>query len=121
MDILIDEETNDIVFINGQTPVTDNQKLTVSQRLKIRLQTFLGEYFLDTTVGVPYYQRIFGKVRNKSTIDTIFQKQILDDEGVIEIVSYSSSIDSASRLMSVEFTVRTSEGVTNPIVINVGA
>lgn len=121
MDILIDEDSNDIVFTNGATPVTDTQKVTVSQRLKIRLQTFLGEYFLNTDAGVPYYQRIFGKVRNKATIDTIFQKQILSDEGVIEITSYSSSIDSASRLLSVEFTVRTNEGVTNPITIEIGA
>jgi hypothetical protein len=121
MDILLDEFTNDIIYINGQIPVTPNELTTVSQRLKVRLQTFLGEYFINTTSGVPYYQRIFGKVRSKATIDTIFQQQILSDAGVIEITSYESTLDNASRFLDVTFTVRTSEGVTNPITITIGA
>lgn len=120
MDILLNEDTHDIVFINGDCPITDGQKTTVAQRLKVRLQTFLGEYFLNTSIGVPYYQRIFGKIKNKSTIDTIFQREILSDEGVIEITSYRSDLDVSTRYLEVTFTVRTSEGVTNPITINVG-
>ena len=121
MDLLLDEDTNDIVFVNGTAQVTDTQLSTVSQRLKVRLQTFLGEYFINNATGVPYYQSIFGKIRSKATVDTIFQKQILEDEGVIEIVSYSSTLSTASRLLEVTFTVRTSEGVTQPITINIGA
>lgn len=120
MDILLDEDTHDLVFINGAVPVTEGQRITVAQRLKVRLQTFLGEYFMNTSIGVPYYQRIFGKIKNKSTIDTIFQREILSDEGVIEITSYRSDLDVSTRYLEVTFTVRTSEGVTNPITINVG-
>lgn len=120
MDILLDEDTHDIVFINGDVPTTQGQKVTVAQRLKVRLQTFLGEYFLNTTIGVPYYQRIFGKIKNKSTVDTIFQREILSDEGVLEITSYRSDLDVSSRFLQVTFTVRTSEGITDPITINVG-
>lgn len=119
MDILLDEFTHDIVFVNGATLITDNQKTTVSQRLKVKLQTFLGEYFINTSTGVPYYQRIFGKIKSKASVDTIFQQQILSDPGVIEIVSYSSDL-SAGRALTVTFTVRTNEGVTDDIVIQVG-
>lgn len=122
MDILLDSETHDIVFVNGQAPITDEMRLTVAQRLKVRLQTFLGEYFMNVDAGIPYYQRIFGKIKNKSTVDAIFQRQILDDPDVIEIVSYDSDLDAASRFLSVTFKVRTSEGsITSPITINVGA
>lgn len=121
MDLLLDEDLHDIIFVNGQAPVTDTQLTTVSQRLKVRLQTFLGEYFINTVAGVPYYQKIFGKIRSKATVDTIFQKQILEDAGVLEIVSYESSLDNSLRALQVTFTVRTSEGVTQPITINIGA
>lgn len=120
MDILLDEDTHDIVFVNGGTPITPDQKTTVAQRLKIRLQTFLGEYFMNTNAGIPYYQRIFGKIKNKSTVDAIFQRQILEDPGVIEIVTYSSDLDASDRFLSVNFKVRTSEGITSPITINIG-
>lgn len=120
MDILLDEVTHDIVFVNGSTPITEDQKTTVAQRLKIRLQTFLGEYFINTSVGIPYYQRILNKIVSKDTVDAIFQSQILEDVGVLEIVQYSSSIDVAKRSLSVDFVVRTTDGVTDTITINVG-
>lgn len=120
MDLLLDEDTHDLIFVNGGTPITTDQKTTVAQRLKVRLQTFLGEYFMNVEAGIPYYQRIFGKIKNKSTVDAIFQRQILEDPGVLEIVSYGSDLDNASRFLQVTFRVRTSEGVTSPITINVG-
>lgn len=120
MDLLLDENTHDLVFVNGECPTTQDQKTKVAQRLKVRLQTFLGEYFINTSIGIPYYQKIFGKVRNKSTVDIIFQTEILADDGVIEIVSYSSDITTSSRLFSITFAVRTSDGVTDDITIGVG-
>lgn len=50
-DILLDE-TGDLPnfpqFANG-TPIT-------AQRIKMRLQTFLGEWILDAGVGMPYHE-----------------------------------------------------------------
>lgn len=120
MDLLLDEKTHDMVFSNGATPVTTTPQITVAQRLKIRLQTFQGEYFMNLQAGVPYYQRIFGKIKNKSTIDTIFQSEILADEGVIELVDYQSTLDNTLRFLTVTFSVRTSDGITDDISITVG-
>lgn len=121
MDLLLNEGTNDLVFINGACPVT--QKLTdiVSQRLKITLYTFLGEWFLDTDIGVPYFQQIFGKVRSKSTVDLIFQRIIANDPDVIEILSFESDL-ATTRDYSMTFQVRVSDNTASlPITINVGA
>jgi hypothetical protein len=93
----------------------------VAQRLKITLQTFLGEWFLNTTVGVPYFEAIFGKVKSKSSIDLLLQEKILADPGVIEMVSFESELDNSKRVYSMDFRVRTSEGVTDDISITLGA
>ncbi|AGR89492.1 hypothetical protein X832_gp022 [Pseudomonas phage PAK_P5] len=47
MDLLLDENSHDIVFVNGQTPVTQGQVQIVAQRLKIKLWTFLGGVVLE--------------------------------------------------------------------------
>jgi hypothetical protein len=120
MDILLDTETHDIVFINGAAPVTTTQQINVAQRLKIMLQTFLGEWFLNTEIGVPYFESIFGKVVNKSSVDLILQNKILSDPGVIEMVSFDSSVDSAARVYTMSFRVRTSEGVTDTLTFELG-
>lgn len=119
MDILLNTDTHDIVFVNGTAPVTTTQQINVAQRLKITLQTFLGEWFLNTDLGVPYFEAIFGKVVNKSSVDLILQDKILSDPGVIEMVSFDSSID-ASRTYSMSFRVRTSEGVTDELNFTLG-
>jgi len=122
MDLLLNEDTNDLVFINGDCPVT--QKLTdvVSQRLKITLYTFLGEWFLDTDIGVPYFQQIFGKVRSKSTVDLIFQRVIANDPDVIEILSFESDLAANTRGYSMTFQVRVADNTASlPITIQVGA
>lgn len=112
---------NDIIWNNGPlTAEFTTQPLTetVSQRLFIRLRTFLGEWFMDTTYGVPYWQRILGFKNKKETIDLIFQEQILAERGVKEIVSFSSTFNNAQRHYSATFQVRVTSGeVTSPIVI----
>lgn len=120
MDILLDADTHDVVFVNGGAPVTTTIRVGVAQRLKVSLQTFLGEWFLNTDVGVPYFEAIFGKVFNKNSVDLILQNKILEDPGVIEIISFDSSIDNQRRTYSMTFSVRTSEGATDEVTFNLG-
>lgn len=121
MDLLLNTDTNDLVFINGKCPVTQLLTDIVVQRLKITLYTFLGEWFLDTTIGVPYFQQIFGKIRSKSTIDLIFQRIIAADPDVIEILTFESSLSSGDRGYSMTFQVRVADNTASlPITIEVG-
>lgn len=110
----------DAIWINGPLtregvtgPFTEN----VAQRLRIRLLTFEGEWFLDTTYGVPYWQRILGQKPTKSAIDQILQQEVLSENGVKEIVSFTSSF--VNRQYSASFQVRVVNGeVTDTININ---
>lgn len=111
----------DIIWNNGPLKKEDTtQPLTetVGQRLKIRLQTFLGEWFLNTAYGVPYWQQLLGqKQKSKAAADIIFQQQILSEEGVKEIVTFDSTF--VNRKYSLTFQVRVVTGdITAPIVIN---
>lgn len=119
MDLLLDTETNDLVFFNGPlTAEYTTQPLTqtVAQRLKIRLMTFRGEWFLDTEYGVPYWQSILGKKVPKSRVDSILQQEILAERGVKEIVSFTSSLQ--NRQYSASFRVKVSTGeITETITI----
>lgn len=121
MDLLLDPVLHDCVWVNG--PLRKNETTqpftqTVAQRLKIRLLTFAGEYFWDTTYGVPYFQRLLGrKQSSKSAIDLIFNQKILEEVGVKEIITFDSTF--VNRVYSLTFSVRVVDGsVTQPITIN---
>jgi len=110
----------DIIWRNGplrKEETTQPLTETVGRRLKIRLQTFLGEWFINTVYGVPWWQRLLGiKQTSKAAADLIFQQQILAEEGVKEIVTFNSTF--VNRKYSLSFSVRVVTGeVTAPIVI----
>lgn len=120
MDFKLDPTSWDIIWRNGslrKEETTQPLTETVGQRLKIRLQTFLGEWFINTVYGVPYWQRLLGiKQTSKAAADLIFQQEILKEEGVKEIVSFESTF--VNRKYSLVFKVRVVTGeVSAPIVI----
>jgi hypothetical protein len=103
----------DAVFINGPLTiagVTHFAQDVVAQRLTIRLRTFYSEYFINTTYGVPFFERILTKNVSKTTVDNIFREQILGESGVLEIQEFNSTFDAGSRMYSCSFTVMTREG-----------
>jgi hypothetical protein len=121
MDILLNGDTKDAVFLNGQCPVTDEARQSTAQRLTIKLRTFQGEWFVDEEYGIPYIGKIMGRGRKKSSIDTIFQQAILEEPYIASIASFTSDIDAATRTYSAVFTAITNMGeTTEPITINLG-
>jgi len=111
MDILLDETTHDALFINGATPTTSSIADGLKQRLKIKLLTFKGEWFLDINYGTPYFQQIFGKNRSKGTVDIIFRQVISSDQDVVAITRFASTL-SADRVYSLNFAVKSRDGTT---------
>ena len=119
MDLLLNTQTHDCVWINGPLSVggiTSPPTETVGQRLKILLLTWTGEWFWDTTYGIPYWQSILGRKTTKARVDLIFSQKILSDPGVKEITYFKSTF--ISRQYSLTFKVRVVDGsITAPITI----
>lgn len=110
MDLLLDKEKHDLVFVNKSCPVTRTNEEVVGQRLKIRLLTFRNEYDLNTELGVPWFQTILTKGVSKKQIDSILQEQIMLDEGVVEITSFESTLSVREGIYKLNFRVKTRKG-----------
>lgn len=99
-DLLI--EDFDLKLINGVDQIAQN--------LAIRLRFFMNDYFLDITAGIPYYEDFFIKAPNQIRIESLLKDEILQTEGIEEILSFSSNFDSSLRKFSVNFTARSVDG-----------
>ena len=109
MDLLLDTATNDIKVDAGEvTWVT--AKDAIRQHLLVRLQTFAGEWFLDTSVGVPYFADVFKKNPDLTVLNSTFTKAILDTPGVDRLNELDFDLQS-NRQLQVNFQVETSDGV----------
>jgi len=111
MDIKLDE-SGDVSFVNGESGVTSIGAEDLSQRLQIRLNTFQGEWFMDSTLGVDWWNRVMGKNRSKMAVDALIQEAILKEPDALQILEYSSTI-STDRRFSCSFKVRTEDGAVS--------
>lgn len=114
MDLLVNKVRDtsgygDMVFVNGATPVTEEFVETVAQRVFILLRTFESEWYLNSTIGVPYLTRILGQRVEKSTVDRILQENILRELGVADILEFSSSFREG-RVYEASMKIRTTSG-----------
>lgn len=115
MDLLLNPTSHDIVFRNWKCDVTYDQQDVVAQRLKIKLSTFLGEWFLDTSIGIPYFEEVLVKGFDKQSVDALFQTAIVEDSGVLELISYNSYLESSTRKFYLSFAVRVATDSVVPI------
>jgi hypothetical protein len=114
MDIKLDED-GDISLVNGDAQTTGIGAEDLSQRLRIRLNTFQGEWFMDNTLGIDWWNRVMGKNRSKMAVDALIQDSILKEPDALQIVSYTSSI-STDRKFSCSFRVRTEDGAISSAI-----
>ncbi len=76
----------------------------VAQVVLTNLKLFLESSFLDTSAGVPWLQNVIG---TGSQSDTVIPSQILNSTGVTGINSYGSSLNHATRELSINASVQT--------------
>lgn len=110
MDILFDELTTDIDISANDFQFTENRE-AIEQHLRQRLRTFAAEYFLDSRVGIPYFQHVLRKNPDPIIIDSVFKKEIINTPGIIELLEFELDLDASTRELTLTFKASTSDGV----------
>jgi hypothetical protein len=110
--------TGDIESSGGEITLLSTVQEAVRQRLDIKLKTFQGEWFLDTTFGIPYRQQIIGKGLTIAERDALYIKAINDDPDVNSIVYFNSTFNPSTRFYSVQFEVRVDDELLRAATAN---
>jgi hypothetical protein len=100
---------NDIVIENGDLALVSGED-AVEQRVRQFLNTFLGEWFLDTRVGVPWFQQIMVKNADPIIVDSILKATILNVPGVEELKKFEIDVDTSTREMTLTFKADCDDG-----------
>lgn len=88
-----------------------------AQSIKIRLWAYLGEWFLDTSLGTPHYEEVLGNPFRPNNQAAVYRRRILATGGVRSIESFSFA--RVARQLEVNATARLIDGSTVPIIISV--
>lgn len=98
-------KNNDLQIVGGRAAIRQD----VAQTLKF----LYGEWFLDTTKGIPYFQSILVKGPDLNAIQAIFINAILSVNGVLELQDFRFGFDAPTRALSISFQARTTDGIIN--------
>jgi len=98
--IALDPATNDIHFLGGNLAMVTGAH-AVGQHVRQRLKTFQGEWFLDTTAGVPWLEQIMGSEYDPALAGAVVKAEILDTDAVTEITAFSVSFNRTLRRLEI--------------------
>ena len=109
-DIAIDK---DITLIDGSQ--------RVAQQIQITLRFWLGEWFLNTTLGVPYVERILIKNPNMNHVRQIIMEQVQSVPHVKSCTIDSVYMDNRQRNAEIIYTAILENGaqITKEVSMNV--
>jgi hypothetical protein len=90
----------------------------VAQHIKERLQTFLGEWFLDVTIGFDYFGQVLVKNPDLDTIHAMALNIISSTAGVREVRSLLVDVpDPSTGSLRIQFSVYAYNETINGVVV----
>ena len=112
-DLAMTLQGNKFYTENKRWRFTENRLEYVAQKVRHTISVFLGEWFLDRTIGIPYIPKDSdGKTMHRRLIETALQVRITGVEGVSKLVSFTSVLDKSTRALTVNFTAQVDTGET---------
>ena len=105
----------DLEIVNGQLVLVGKQFGTqfreIEEHLEQRLRTLFQDWFLDQSIGVPYFEDIFTKPFNASVVESIFVNEILSTPGVLRLIEFNLDLNKQNRTLIVLFTAEAVDGI----------
>ena len=108
----IDPLTGDFALTADGTNIrmTDSTTETVKQRVKSRLQTRKGEWFLNEEDGLPFFTEIMQKNPDITQVRAILLTVLTRTPGVKEVLAFDTTFTEATRTFNVQFKYLTTDG-----------
>lgn len=97
-------------YLSGQDLAMLSGLEAIQQSVRIRLQFFKGEWFLDLLAGVPFYEQVLIKAPDVNVMRSIFATAILETPGVLALPELSLVFDRSARALTVTFRATTDLG-----------
>jgi len=91
----------------------------IAQNCTTAILLVVGEWFLNTGLGVDYYGTVFRKGASKNAIDQEFIDAINSVVDVTQVVYYSSVYDYTQRKLIINFNAQTTLGNTGTVEVQV--
>lgn len=111
-DLALDLTTHDLLVTRGDLALT----VSAAQAVSIRLLFFLNDWFLNTLIGLPYFQQIFVKNPDLDQIRALYRAEIAASPGILEVTSVDLALNASSRRATLRWTALGESGAESGLV-----
>lgn len=87
------DDKNDLTTSNRSLSVTSSKSDYVAQKVKGLAETFLGEWYRDRGIGVPYFEEFLVADPDFNTMQNILSAEARSVEYVIDVVGYEYEVN----------------------------
>jgi hypothetical protein len=108
--LALDPLTGDLALTAGRLTLVEGAH-AVAQRLEGRLSLWLGSWFADLAIGVPFLS-FLGQKGAEALAEATLRRAILTCPGVTSLESFTSTVDRAARAATATFRARSVDGRT---------
>ena len=112
----------DLVVADGDLQLTyedDGTSAALAQEATIRLRLFLGEWFLNEGLGLPYFEVVFVKNPNPSQIRALVRAELLRIKGMASVEA-AELFYTGARAATLAFSGRATSGAAVAGTVGVG-
>lgn len=95
------DSNHDIIIGRGATRIYGAAQ--VAQLVKCRLLTLMGEWKLDSSIGLPWFEAIFTKQVRPADIEAAIANIIRGTPGVQQLISIEINADYSVRSLGITF------------------
>lgn len=89
----------------------------IAQQINTTLLAFMGEWFLDTSFGVPYFEDVLVKSPDRASIEAIFRARIRAVPGVTQVQAMQLQMERQLRVLRVTYQADTAYGRLDRVVL----
>jgi hypothetical protein len=109
-DFAIDPQSNSFLREGKGFRLTGERLEYLAQKVRCAISLFLGEWYLNVNLGVPYIPKFGNKQEHRPLVESVLQDRITSVEGVQRLTYFTSKFDQAKRTLSITFTAETDAG-----------
>jgi len=89
-----------------------------AQKIRQRFRLLLGEWFLDKTKGVPWFQSVLVKNPNLELIKSLFRDELLRVPGIVGVKQVEAQYTPADRTLALAYVAVHASGATITEVVS---
>jgi hypothetical protein len=118
-DLALHAATGDLALVAGAASLVTGPRAAM-QHWRARISLFLGEWFLDTSLGLDFQNRVFIKAPRLRLLRSMFVAETLKTPGIVSCDSMQLTLNAKTRALEVLAEVTFSDGSISNLQTSIG-